>query len=344
VAVRVFPGLAGQAREARRWVRALGSYRGGLDPDVAELAVAELFANAVLHTRSGDEGGKVTVAVTADGVIHVHDYGTAGPCPGLAAGPPAEGDPREDFGHGLQIVAALGTGPAHLPAAWCPAAGPDDPAVEAGGCCTCCRLAPLPQAAPGAAAQEKETGQSGSDCRSGRKQHPVTITSTTPAEALSGHKFPGPAAVRAEAFWWHLAALREAPTRERAAHHAQSLASAADHIAAALAGTPDAAPDTHRDPLAWTDIATYLTRLALALHGGHMSPDDMRETPGGEGEDWKNLALAVTRREFAAAWQPIRQNLLELAALPGGDGGPRLRAFTAAQVTRAAAAVVDAPW
>jgi hypothetical protein len=74
-----------------------------------------------------------------------------------------------------------------------------------------------------------------------------------------------------------------------------------------------------------------------------MNPDDDQETSDGDFGDWENLAAATTRREFAAAWHPIRANLLELAALPGDDG-PRLRAFTAAQVTRAAAAIIDAPW
>jgi hypothetical protein len=123
---------------------------------VWELVTSELFANAVLHTRSGGAGGKVTVAVTADGVIHVHDYGTAGPCPGLAAQPSANGNLREDCGRGLEIVAALSAGMAHLPAAWCPVADPDDPAVAAGGCCTCCRPGP---AVLDSAVQEKEPGQ-----------------------------------------------------------------------------------------------------------------------------------------------------------------------------------------
>jgi serine/threonine-protein kinase RsbW len=142
VAVRVFPGLAEQTAEARRWVRALAAHHGGLDPDAVELIADELFANAVLHTRSGQVGGKVTVAVTADGVVHVHDYGTTGPCPGLAGGPAANGDRREESGRGLKLVAALSGGLAHLPAAWCPVSGPDDPAAGAGGCCTCCRPGP----------------------------------------------------------------------------------------------------------------------------------------------------------------------------------------------------------
>jgi hypothetical protein len=44
----------------------------------------------------------------------------------------------------------LGAGLAHLPAAWCPAAGPGDPAVKAGGCCTCCRSVAQNLAPPGA--------------------------------------------------------------------------------------------------------------------------------------------------------------------------------------------------
>jgi anti-sigma regulatory factor (Ser/Thr protein kinase) len=147
-AVRVFPGLAGQVREARRWVRALAAAAGVADPGDPELVVSELVSNAVLHTRSGGGGGKVTVAVTAGGVIHVHDYGTAGPCPGLA-GSPAVSSARDDFGRGLAVVAALSAGLAHLPAAWCPAGGPDDPAVRAGGCCTCCRSAAWPPASAG---------------------------------------------------------------------------------------------------------------------------------------------------------------------------------------------------
>lgn len=160
VAVRVFSGVPAQASQVRRWVRALAPAYG-LDADVAELAVSELFANAVLHTHSGQVGGKVTVAVTADGMLHIHDYGTAGPCPGLVAEPKTEGDPREDFGRGLKLVTALSVWMAHLPAARCSAAGPDDPAAMASGCCTCCLL-PTP-AAPHSGPRKKETGPG---CRS----------------------------------------------------------------------------------------------------------------------------------------------------------------------------------
>ncbi len=156
VAVRVFPGLPEQVREARRWICALAAHRGGLDLGDVELIVAELFANAVLHTRSGGAGGKVTVAVTADWVVHVHDYGPEGACPGLAGGPPANGNRQEESGRGLQIVAALAAGLAHLPAAWCPAVGLDDPAAGASGCCTCCRPGP---AVPDAVPKEEQGGR-----------------------------------------------------------------------------------------------------------------------------------------------------------------------------------------
>ena len=90
VAVRVFPGQAVQAAEARRWVRALACAADPLATDDAELVLTELFANAIQHTRSGSEGGTVTVAVTADRVIHVHDLGTTGQsaCAGLTAAAP----------------------------------------------------------------------------------------------------------------------------------------------------------------------------------------------------------------------------------------------------------------
>jgi hypothetical protein len=179
----------------------------------------------------------------------------------------------------------------------------------------------------------------------------MTTTSTptadsTPAESGSGHGYPASAAVKAEAYWWHLAMLRECATRPGAASRVLSLASAADQIAAALVGTPEAAPDSPRDPVAWTDIATYLTRLALALLGGDMSPGDTWDTSDGDNTDWGNLAATATRQEFAAAWSSIRDNILWLAAPPQeDDGSPQLlRSFTVNQVTRAAAALIDAPW
>jgi anti-sigma regulatory factor (Ser/Thr protein kinase) len=160
VAVRVFPGQAEQAPHARRWVRALALAANSGAADDAELVLAELFTNAVLHTASGTRGGTVTVAVTADGVIHVHDLGMTGglPCPGLTRPrPPRDGHLRES-GQGLLLVAAMSTGWVHLPAARCPAAGPGDTAA-AGGCCTWCHPAAwLPRQAPCTASASRSAG------------------------------------------------------------------------------------------------------------------------------------------------------------------------------------------
>ena len=141
LAVRVFHGLLAQGREARRWVRAQVP-PGDPGADDAELVAGELFANAVLHTRSGGPDGTVTVIIAPDGTLHVHDLGTTGPCPAQDGWPQG----REGFGQGLVIAAVLGTGIAHGPAATCPAAG-----AALGGCCTTWR--------PAAQALARETGQ-----------------------------------------------------------------------------------------------------------------------------------------------------------------------------------------
>jgi hypothetical protein len=172
----------------------------------------------------------------------------------------------------------------------------------------------------------------------------ITVTTCTDATALSGQDYPELALVEAEGYWWHLARLRESVTREQAAGHALALARAADHIGGVLAGTAGAVPDTARDPLAWMDLATYLTRLAQALHGGCLYPGGNRDASDGDHWEWEDLAAAATRREFAAAWYPIGENLRQLAEQNEDDQSPRLRAFTAAQTARAAAAIIDAPW
>jgi hypothetical protein len=169
----------------------------------------------------------------------------------------------------------------------------------------------------------------------------TTISELTAAQPVSGHRYPPQAAPGVEAYLTHLDALAGAETRLEAAAHLQSMAAAAGQVAAALAGTPEAAPDTVRDPLAWTDLATYLIRLAQALHFGERM--DFSVEFGSEG--WDDLAgAAVTRTGFAAAWQPMREDLLELAGLSAQDSDPPLRAFTVVQVIRAAAAVTDASW
>jgi hypothetical protein len=172
----------------------------------------------------------------------------------------------------------------------------------------------------------------------------MTATATADTtQALSGHRYPALAAVKAEGYWWHLAALRESTTLARAVHHVQALAEAADQIAAGLAGTSEAAADTALDPVAWTDIATYLIRLAVALRGGTAGPEDTWEFSEADHGHWEDLAAAASRVEFAAAWYPIREHLRALADYQDGDG-LTLRAFTVTQVTSAAAAVIDAHW
>jgi anti-sigma regulatory factor (Ser/Thr protein kinase) len=135
-AVRVFPGSAEQAREVRRWLRSLAPCGEGPNEasHAAELAATELFANAIGHTRSGGPGGTVTVAVTEDGHIHVHDLGTGpgAPCPSLDPAPP--GKNRED-GRGLLVVAALCDDLTATPVAKCPIVAPG----AVGGCCVTCR-------------------------------------------------------------------------------------------------------------------------------------------------------------------------------------------------------------
>ena len=130
------------------------------------------------------------------------------------------------------------------------------------------------------------------------------MTVTTATEALARCAFPAPAADMAEAY-------------------------------------------TRRDALAWTGIAACLTRLALALHSGKVNFGDRMSLRGeydNYNYNWDDLAAAGSRRELTAAWQPIREHLVELAALPDGDGDPQLRGFTVAQVIRAAAAVTGDPW
>jgi hypothetical protein len=141
LAALVLPGLLAMGREARRWVRA--QVPSGPGADDTELAAGELFANAVLHTRSGGPGGTVTLIIAPDGTLHVHDLGTTGPCPARDGWPQG----RPGFGQGLVLAAALGAGLAHVPAAACPAAAPAAP----GGCCTIWR--------PATQAPACETGQ-----------------------------------------------------------------------------------------------------------------------------------------------------------------------------------------
>ncbi len=146
---RVFPGRPEQAGQARAWVRALAAAACPPAADDAGLAVTELVANAIQHTRSGRPCGTATVAVIAgpDGVtIHVHDQGADGKVP--APRPAADdGDGLAEGGRGLPIVLAVSTACGIRPAARCPVPVQHDPAAGAGGYCTWCHLAAEPQPA-----------------------------------------------------------------------------------------------------------------------------------------------------------------------------------------------------
>jgi hypothetical protein len=180
--------------------------------------------------------------------------------------------------------------------------------------------------------------------------NPTTATVEDPL-AMSGHSYPAAAVVDAEKYWWHLARLRESKTRAEAAQHTWSLAVAAAHIADVLTGNP---ADSSRNPAAWYDLTDYLDHLAMALDSDFFStsPSNAEEPRDRKaGEAWEHLARAVTRREFAAAWHPFEEYLRQRAGLDastgpddGDDGQPLLRAFAVAQVVKAAAAIIDAPW
>jgi serine/threonine-protein kinase RsbW len=141
--VRTFAGQPEHSAQVRAWVRALAAATCPAAADYAELAAAELAANAIAHTRSGRAGGTFTVAVAAgpDGMtIHVHDLGTGDgrvPAPRPAAD---DGDGLAEGGRGLPIVIALSAESGNRPVAQCPAREPGGPAAQADGCCAWCRL------------------------------------------------------------------------------------------------------------------------------------------------------------------------------------------------------------
>jgi anti-sigma regulatory factor (Ser/Thr protein kinase) len=120
---QTFAGTAAQAAAARRWARAVVAGLAGPDTaDVAEAAVAELLANAVQHSRSGQPGGTVSVLITgsASGVtVHVHDQGA----PGGAVPRPRDAGDEAESGRGLRIVGELSDAWGTRPGAECCDAG-----------------------------------------------------------------------------------------------------------------------------------------------------------------------------------------------------------------------------
>jgi anti-sigma regulatory factor (Ser/Thr protein kinase) len=140
VAMWAAPGRAEYVAAARRWAQSAAAAWGVAGAEVG-LAVSELVTNALVHTRSGQPGGTVMVAVAGgwDSVtVHVHDLGTGdGQVPR-----PRQAARDADGGRGLAVVIAVSAEWGIIPAAWCPVQRADDPAADTRGCCTWCRLVP----------------------------------------------------------------------------------------------------------------------------------------------------------------------------------------------------------
>jgi anti-sigma regulatory factor (Ser/Thr protein kinase) len=108
LAVRETVTLAGRAERARVARALLAAVLGPGYPstDVAVLLVSEIFGNSVRHSRSGDPGEMITVAVKVTGsAVRVEVTDLRGP--GVPELVPTGGD--EEGGRGLQLVAGLAT-------------------------------------------------------------------------------------------------------------------------------------------------------------------------------------------------------------------------------------------
>ena len=110
-ATRTFPGTAENCGRVRSWVRSLLlSYPAVRDS--VELVASELFTNAIRHTRSGQPGGTVRVALTTVGDpptllrLEITDQGQQSQVPRQAARavlPPEEAQ----SGRGLFIASGI---------------------------------------------------------------------------------------------------------------------------------------------------------------------------------------------------------------------------------------------
>jgi len=98
------PGQPEQVSAARSFVaRTLSAHRPGADADTATLLTSEIVTNAIVHTKSGVEGGTVTIVVIGvpRGVlVEIIDGGSAGT-------PVVKGDLYAADGHGLFLVQNL---------------------------------------------------------------------------------------------------------------------------------------------------------------------------------------------------------------------------------------------
>ncbi|HTX26709.1 MAG TPA: ATP-binding protein [Streptosporangiaceae bacterium] len=100
------PGRPEQVSLARAFVaQTFGSRQVRADADTATLLTSEIVTNAIQHTRSGVEGGTVTIVVigVSHGVlVEIIDDGSAG-------SPIVKGDLYAAEGHGLFLVQQLAT-------------------------------------------------------------------------------------------------------------------------------------------------------------------------------------------------------------------------------------------
>ena len=98
------PGHPEQVCAARAFVtRTLSAHRPGTDADTATLLTSEIVTNAIVHTKSGVEGGTVTIVVIGlpRGVlVEIIDGGSAGT-------PVVKSDLAAADGHGLFLVQNL---------------------------------------------------------------------------------------------------------------------------------------------------------------------------------------------------------------------------------------------
>jgi anti-sigma regulatory factor (Ser/Thr protein kinase) len=98
------PGRPEQVSVARAFVaRTLGAKQVGADSDAATLLTSEIVTNAIQHTKSGVDGGTVTIVIigVSRGVlVEIIDDGSAGT-------PVVKGDLYAAEGHGLFLVEHL---------------------------------------------------------------------------------------------------------------------------------------------------------------------------------------------------------------------------------------------
>jgi anti-sigma regulatory factor (Ser/Thr protein kinase) len=152
------PGRPEQVSAARAFVsRTLSAHQIGTDNDTATLLTSEIVTNAIAHTKSGTEGGTVTIVVIGipHGVlVEIIDDGSAGT-------PVVKGDLYAAEGHGLFLVQNLAAQWGYLrdPAGttvWFHLAAADEPRQAGEQASPQAEAQTLPQALPQQAGHHKQ--------------------------------------------------------------------------------------------------------------------------------------------------------------------------------------------